>query len=416
MKVLWVKGGGLVPPDVGGKIRSYHLLRELAKRHRITLFTFYAAHPNDQHKRLETVLDRVVCVPLDIPPRRSIREYVSVLRQIVSPIPYSIAKYCRPEVGRALRALVAKENYDVVVCDFILPAAVLPWELATPKIIFTHNVETLIWKRHTEIAKNPFWKLITWREYRTMENYEKRNLSRADHVLTVSQVDRAFFSDLIPASKITVVPTGVDLDYFAPTEQKERPESLVFSGSMDWIPNEDGILFFIEEVLPLVRSKVTGATLTIVGRNPSEKLRSIARQSGVEVTGTVADIRPHVAPCAVYIVPLRVGSGTRLKIFEAMAMGKAIVSTTLGAEGLPVKHGENILLADTPEDFAARIIELIGDAAARARLGANARQLVAQRYSWAAASRVFDDVFAALVNGQPLPCIAEDIGDEAGNS
>lgn len=402
MRILWVKGGGLVPPDVGLRIRSYYLLRELAKRHRITLFTFYAAHPDDIHAQLQEMFDKVVCVPLDIPARRSLREYLNFFRQLFSPIPYSITKYCRPEVASALRDLVSKNQFDAVVCDFILPAILLPWDLPCPKVVFTHNVETLIWKRHLEVAESALWKLVTWREYHTMAAYEKRYLAKADSILTVSEPDREFFKKLLGTSDISVIPTGVDVDYFASVEpRQERPDSLVFCGSMNWIPNEEGILWFMEQILPAIRKEVPAATLKIVGRNPSDKLRRIASTRSVDVTGTVDDVRPHVREAAVYIVPLRVGSGTRLKIFEAMAMGKAVVSTALGAEGLPITDGENILLADSPEGFARTVIRLLRDPAERGRLGEAARQLVTLNYSWASASRSFDEMLSRITGQNP---------------
>jgi glycosyltransferase involved in cell wall biosynthesis len=367
-------------------------LRELAKRHRITLFTFYAAHANDMHAELRKTFEKVVCLPLDVPARRSPREYLNFFRQLLSPIPYSIAKYCRPEVARALRELFAAEQFDVVVCDFILPAILIPWEISCPKVVFTHNAETLIWKRHLEVAESTLWKLVTWREYRTMAAYEKRYLAKADAILTVSEPDRKFFNNLLVKSDISVIPTGVDIDYFAPLPRQERSNSLVFCGSMDWIPNEEGILFFMEQVLPTIRQQLPDVTLKIVGRNPSEKLRRIARAYSAEVTGTVNDVRPHVGEAAVYVVPLRVGSGTRLKIFEAMAMGKAIVSTTLGAEGLPVSDGVNIILADDPNYFAQKVTGLLLDPEERTRLGQAGRQLVSQHYSWAAVSGAIDEV------------------------
>lgn len=396
MRVLWVKGGGLVPPDVGQRIRSYNLLRELAKRHRVTLFTFYGAHANDEHSALERMCERVVTVPLDIPARRSSREYFKFMQQLLSPVPYSISKYCLPEVARSLRELTSSETYDVLVCDFILPARLIPWSLPCPKVIFTHNVETQIWKRHVEVTKNPFWKLVAWREYRTMKNYEKWYLPLADHVLAVSAIDRKSLSKWVDSNKVTVMPTGVDVEYFSPSKDEVEPNSLVFSGAMDWIPNQEGVLYFMKRILPLIRNEIPGTTLTIVGRNPSDKLQNVARECGVKVTGRVDDIRPFVRNAAVYVVPLRVGSGTRLKIFEAMAMGKAIVSTTLGAEGLPVIDGQNILLADTPEEFGRKVIELLRNPDERSHLGAAARHLVAQHHSWATVSQHFDEVFAKL--------------------
>jgi len=187
---------------------------------------------------------------------------------------------------------------------------------------------------------------------------------------------------------VSAVPTGVDVDYFAPDGVAEAPDRLVFTGSMDWYPNEDGIAHFIEAVLPRIRRAVPTAALTVVGRNPSARLQALAAAAGVEVTGLVDDVRPHMAAAAVYVVPLRVGGGTRLKIFEALSMAKAVVSTTIGAEGLPLTPGQDYLSADDPAAFADAVVALLRDPVRRRAIGAAGRRLVEARYSW---SRVVDE-------------------------
>jgi sugar transferase (PEP-CTERM/EpsH1 system associated) len=403
MKLIWVKAGGLVPLDTGGKIRSYHLLKELARKYEVTFFSFYGEHADDQHHELEKVFYRVVTCPLRLPKAKGATEMLHYARNLFGPWPHSFAKFCRPEVSRRLLELLKKEQFDIIICDFLLAASVIPWDLACPKILFTHNVEALIWKRHYEVARNPLWKAVAWREYRTMARMESRYLSLADHVLAVSDADRDVFAREIPLGNITVIPTGVDVDYFRPALEPADPNTLVFTGSMDWMPNEDAIHYFVDEIWPLIRAEVPGVKFSVVGRRPTERLRKVAAQAGIEVTGAVDDIRPYVHRAAVYVVPLRVGSGTRLKIFEAMAMGKAVVSTTIGAEGLPVHSGENILLADTPQDFAAAVIRFLRDPTLRDHLGGSARQLVQEKYSWSAAARELENVLVRrgrLAGGQ----------------
>jgi polysaccharide biosynthesis protein PslH len=400
MKILWVKAGGLVPPDTGGKIRSYNILRELARRHAVTFFSFHNAHANDAHPGLKDILDRVVCVPLALPAPKSLAELVNYGLRLLSSQPYGITKFCTRQVRQRLRELLAEETYDVIVCDFLMPAGVVPWDSQTPKVIFTHNVEAMIWKRHYEVAKNPIWKAISRLEWRKMEAAERRYLSRADRVLTVSETDRDAFTPFLPHQTITVIPTGVDVDYFKPMPVEELPNSLVFTGSMDWLPNEDAILYFVEGILPLIRQQCPDVSLEVVGRNPSRKLQAVVQvEKAVRLTGWVDDIRPFLARGSVCIVPLRIGGGTRLKIFEAMAMGKATVSTTIGAEGLPVRSGENILLADTPQDFADAVISLFRDSNRRCSLGSAARTLVEENYSWQKIAESFshtlEDVVAA---------------------
>ena len=396
-----MKSGGLLPLDTGGKIRSFHLAKELARRHEVTLFTFYPEHHSDRHHELEKIFSRVALLPMKLATRGSLADCVNYARNLFSGRPHAMTKYCRPEVSRKLREHLRQEEYDAIICDFLLTAAVIPWDIPCPKIIFTHNVEDVIWRRHYEVSRNPFWKAISWREYRTMDNMERRYLRRADHILTVSAADRQTFSEFLDPSKITVIQTGVDIEYFRPTAGPEEENSLVFTGSMDWLPNEDGIFYFAEQILPLVRREIPNATLTVVGRSPSARLLALAEKSGIKITGRVDDVRPYIDRSAVYIVPLRIGGGTRIKIFEAMAMGKTVLSTSIGAEGLPVTHGRNILLADTPATFADRAILLLKSQKSRETLGQAARALVEQHYSWSSVALEFENIFHATLS-EPL--------------
>src|SRR6266566_9741274 len=406
MKILWVKAGGLVPPDTGGKIRSYNILRELAKQHEVTFFSFYAEHPDDQHPALNQLFRKAICLPLQLPEPKGFGELLSYGKYIFSSRSYSLMKYCLPQVRRELNSLLQRNTFDVILCDFIFAAPVIPWDLHCPKVIFTHNVEAMIWKRHYSVARNPLWKALSWREWKTMDRAERLYLKRADHVLAVSETDKNHFLNYLPASKLTIVPTGVDVEFFQPRHSQEEPDSLVFTGSMDWLPNEDGILNFVEQVLPRIREQIPEVSLSVVGRRPSQKLQDLAaRNKGVRITGWVEDIRPYLARSAVCIVPLRIGGGTRLKIFEAMAMGKAVVSTTIGAEGLPVRHRRNILLADTPEDFAHQTVSLLQNSVLRQQLGSAAHRLVIENYTWASVAKGFANILQRVARMDESPCL-----------
>lgn len=402
MKILWAKSGTLVPPDSGGTIRSFNLLKELAREHEITLFLFYGAHANDRHDELKKLFANVITVPMQLPQKkRGVAEALAYASSFLSPWPYSVSKYCRPEASARLREVVKSGKFDVVVCDFLFATKAIPWDLPVPKVLFTHNVEEMIWRRSFELARNPVWRVVAWREYRRMAAVERRYVALADQVLAVSENDRSHFVTYTDPRKITVVPTGVDIEYFQPMTLEEKPNSTVFTGSMDWLANEDAIFYLHEAILPKIRRQIPEAEAWVVGRSPSQKLRDLGKQgAGVRVTGAVEDIRPFVAASPVYVVPMRIGGGTRIKIFEAMAMGKAVVSTTVGAEGLPVTHGKDIILADTPEEFAAQVIRLLKDNAARQSIGAAARRLVEENYSWRAVVRSFDEVLQKAVSNK----------------
>jgi glycosyltransferase involved in cell wall biosynthesis len=283
-------------------------------------------------------------------------------------------------------------------------------------VLFTHNVEAIIWRRHFEMARNPLWKTLSWWEWKRMEAAERRYLQKADHVLAVSENDRTTFARFLDPQKLTVTQTGVDTEFFQPILETETPNSLVFTGSMDWLPNEDGIFYFANEVFPLILRQVPDVTLCIVGRNPSRRLQHLAsRTSNIQITGWVDDVRPYLARCAVCIVPLRIGGGTRLKIFEAMSMAKAVVSTSIGAEGLPVRNGEHLLIADDPASLAENTLQLLGNNSQREEIGRAARHLVEEHYSWSTVSKRFAQVLENVTKraSQSYPA-AHDAGETPG--
>src|SRR5207253_3189843 len=266
----------------------------------------------------------------------------------------------------------------------------VPLGEGVPVVFFEHNVEHLIWKRLAAVERRPWRRLPLEVEWRKMRRWEARACARADLTIAVSEQDRDLLAEVAPGARVVAIPTGVDTSYFTPNRHQERAGALVFTGSMDWYPNEDGLVDFLEATLPLIRRQVPEASLTVVGRNPSTRLRDAAARAGVEVTGTVHDGRPYVARGSVYVVPLRVGGGTRLKIFEALAMGKAVVSTSVGAEGLPLAPGTHFVQADDPAQFADAVVALLGDPARRRALGGAGRSLVEQRYSWSHVAREFE--------------------------
>jgi len=352
---------------------------------------------------MRTVASRVETIPRREPRKGTWRFYADAALHLVDPLPYAVGKYRSGAYRRRLRQLLAEESFDLVVCDFLFPAVNLPETLPCPAVIFTHNVESEIWRRHASTQSGVIAKVLYGAQHRRMHQYEARTLRRFDAVLAVSDADRETFTRLYPDAirgLVHIVPTGVDTDFFKPSGSPPRATQLVFTGSMDWLPNEDAMRYFCRSILPLVRAEEPEVRLSIVGRAPTPAVQSLAAESGVEVTGRVDDVRPFMDQAAVYIVPLRIGGGTRLKIFEAMAMGKAVVSTTVGAEGLPVVNGEHLLLADEPRSFARAIVRLIRDQDQRERLGDAARRLVLARYDWSAVAGALEEPLMRIALGQ----------------
>jgi sugar transferase (PEP-CTERM/EpsH1 system associated) len=423
MKILWLNAGLLLPLDKGGKLRTWHLMRHLAARHHITYLSFSDPGQSAADRDgMRAVCDRLETVPRTDAPKGTLRFYAGAAGYLVDPAPYAVAKYRARAYARTLDALLKDERFDAVVCDFLPPSVNMPDRLPCPSILFTHNVEAEIWRRHMETAGNPIARALLRQQWRRMLRFEGGALARFDLVLAVSETDRSTFQRLYPdalQAPVHVVQTGVDTEYFTPdalstpdpkvgptvgptnrSANTPRRAHLVFTGSMDWLPNEDAMVYFVREILPRIRHVEPDVTLGIIGRAPTPAVSRLADNAGIEVTGRVDDVRPHVAAGTVYVVPLRIGGGTRLKIFEAMAMGKAVVSTTVGAEGLPVTPGADIILADEPVRFAQAVVHLIRDPEARGKIESAARRLVVERYDWSAVAHDFEDALARVVNGR----------------
>jgi sugar transferase (PEP-CTERM/EpsH1 system associated) len=400
MKLLWLNAGLLLPLDKGGKLRTWHLMRHLARRHEISYVSFRdVSDTEDDVTGMREVASTVVTIPRTEPRKGTAQFYVDAGRFLADRTPYAVAKYRSIEYRRAVERLLGEHQFDAIVCDFLVPVVNLPDTRRCPAILFTHNVEAEIWRRHSETARNRIAQLLLAQQWRRMLRFERAALGRFDLVLAVSEADGQTFERLYPGAlhaPVHIVQTGVDTSFFTPMAAATKRAHLVFTGSMDWLPNVDGMQYFVRDVLPRIRKAEPDATLSIIGRSPTPAVKRLALDAGIEITGRVDDVRPHIAEGAVYIVPLRIGGGTRLKIFEAMAMGKAVVSTTIGAEGLPVTPGEHVVIADDPAQFARAVVDLIRDHEYRRRIEIEARRLVVERYDWSSVSRDFEDALTRV--------------------
>jgi len=391
MRILWVKVGGLWPLNAGGRLRSFHIIAQLARRHRVTLLTTHG--PRDDPEGLAARLsncEHVISVPCAIPKRTSPWFALALLRSWLSPLPVDLWKCRVPALAQEVSRRIAAGNVDVCVVDFLAATPNAALDGPVPAVLFAHNVEHMIWKRLSRVEPRIWRRALLELEWRKMRRYEARACARARLTVAVSEADRTMLAAHAPKARVRAIPTGVDTSYFTPNGSHEAPGSVVLPGSMDWWPNEDSVVYFVEAILPRIRSEMPEVSLTVVGRNPSARVLQLAATAGVRVTGTVDDVRPYVAEASVGVVPLRVGGGTRIKIFELLAMGKAVVSTTVGAEGLPLISGTHFLRVDDPADFAAAIVALLRDPARRRALGSAGRRLVEERYSWSQVTREFE--------------------------
>ena len=397
MKILWVKSGKLLPLDTGGKLRTYNILRHLARAQEITFLSYYGGHRDERYElEISQHLAGTIAVHTGVPDAVGINRYLDYARRLPFSVPHSVSRFTSRRVRRILAQLMTGRRFDVAVCDFLVSAPNFPRSLVTPTVLFQHNVETVLWKRRAEFASTPVDRLVSKIEYRKMARFEPAQVRRFHHVLAVSREDREAMCQMVDPSRISVIPTGVDLAaYSSDSEWRPTQPLVVFTGSMDWEPNIDGVEYFCNDIWPIVLAQVPHARFRIVGRNPHPRVKKLASAS-IEITGTVPSIIDHLREAAVLVVPLRIGGGTRIKIYEGMAAGKATVSSFIGAEGLDVHHEHDILLADDPRQFARYVIRLLQDEAFRRPFEIAAAETVRQ-YDWSEiAQRFLDEIQKAV--------------------
>jgi len=390
-RLLFVSPRFLFPMDNGGKIRTVQILRGMkGGAWEITLASPATLDRLVRFAReIETVCDRFVSWP---EPRRGRAFRLTRVRHLVSRLPVPVATD-RSRPGRRVVAAELADRPDVVVFDFLHSAVLAPSGLAVPSVLFTHNVESEIFRRHAALAENPVKKAIFRDQLRKMERFEGNALRRFHTVVAVSERDAACFRESFGLARAEIIPTGVDTDFFAYTPPGNSG-TIAFTGSMDWLANIDGIDWFLDQVWDRIVREVPGARFKVIGRNPPASLIEKARAKGLawDFTGFVDDVRPHVSGCSAYVIPLRVGGGTRLKAFEAMAMGCPVVSTSIGVEGLPVEPDRHYLRADTAPDFAAALVRLLREASLRERLAREARRYVEGGFSFLRVARIFEEI------------------------
>lgn len=401
LRILWVKADKILPVHSGGNIRSYHILRQLASRHELTFFSYYGGDTDSEYEEeLTRQFPGAVCMCIRKRSPTWLRRGLDYLVRLPVRTPYAVSRFKSVAVQGRLNTWFQKGRFDVVVCDFLDAAVNFPSRLTIPTALFQHNVESEIWRRHA-LTKSPVRQLLYRVEFEKMLSYEQSMVRMFHHVIAVSEHDRQLMAAWTDLSRITVVPTGVDVQQYRSDLPSRVVEPLVvFVGAMDWEPNIDAVEYFCREIWPSIRAKVPAARFRIAGRNPGRRVRRLA-SSSVEVTGSVPSVVDHLRAAAVVVVPLRVGGGTRLKIYEAMAVGKAVVSTSVGAEGLDVHHDQDILLADDPDAFAGVVTRLLQDVELRRRFEQAAAALAA-KYDWAVSGDKFSEVLETLVRNASL--------------
>jgi glycosyltransferase involved in cell wall biosynthesis len=389
------------PPHQGTTIRNYNLIKGLAQTHRVHLLSF-----GEPEASRGTPLDELCCsVQVIRPPQRSTLQRLKDV--FLSRLPDMAQRLPSARFAAALAAVLARERPNVVqvegieLAPYLFQVAAHRGEGASPLAVFDdHNAEYVLQKRAFETDMRQIWPprraavrrlagaAYSWVQWQRLRRYERRACQAADRVMAVSEVDASVLRALSPGLEPVVVPNGVDMEFYTgpqptlPEGEGPGAADLVFVGKMDFRPNVDAVLWFAAEVLPLIRREAPGTCFWVVGQSPHARLGPLAHDPGVKLTGWVEDQRPYIAGAGVYVIPLRIGGGTRLKVLEAMAMSKAIVSTTLGCEGFDLVPGQDLIVADSPAAFSTAVLELLHDAGRRNRLGRAAQRLALSRYDW----------------------------------
>jgi len=403
MRILFVTEQFPYPLHDGGNLRSYHLLRGLSEEHEVRLLS-HAPADMTSIAQLQSV-----CQVEVLPPVAKMRRLArNLLRPGAWRQPTFLWKGRSQPLLERLIARLQGESFDAIHFNH-LDTACFAAEFRWPQLqVFdSHNCLSLMEARRRAKRSEVPWASWHDREIAALRRWEAAVCRRTTLTLACSHLDAEAFRNLYPDAQVEVVSNGVDAEYFRPGSPiSEEPGALVFTGTMSYGPNEEAAHFFCKEILPILRQRNTSVRAYFVGRNPSSRVRALHDGNAVHVTGAVDDVRPYLHRAQAVIVPLRHGGGTRLKILEAFAMGKSVVSTSVGAEGIPVVDGENILLADTPIAFAEAIERLLRDADYRRQLADEARRFAQSQFDWRLVRRRLLSIYADLSQRHVIPLIA----------
>lgn len=403
MHILWICPFFPYPPNNGSRIREYNLIRAVSQHHTVTLFSLMQDADEQQYiPPMGAYCDPVVPVLLT-KGLSGHRRASDVLPGLLDPQPRYIYGAPLPDGVQKLDDLLHQHDFDVVLVETLYMTNYI-WDMLdripTVKILVEHNVETLIQREQIGMVQSGVRKLRKQVYYWSFTGFEKRACHRFDHIITVSALDRDHLIELLPdypESRISVIPNGVDTQNLQPDASiTPTPHSIIYNGAVTYDANEDAVRYFAEDVLPLLRQRVPDATFAITGGTGDVDVSALKQQPGVIFTGYLDSVGDAVQSSAAVVIPLRHGGGTRLKVLEAMALGVPVISTRKGAEGIHVTDGENILLADQPDELVTAIVRVFEDTTLRDRLAAGGRSLVEREYDWSIIGQQMADLLETI--------------------
>ncbi|MFH2035004.1 MAG: glycosyltransferase family 4 protein [Candidatus Zixiibacteriota bacterium] len=403
MKILQITHLVSYPPHDGPSLRNFNLMRECSSDNEIHLLTFFRKAHGHRKDNLENNIRELkkYCRDVEvfeIPSDGKKIKWLSLLFfNLFSSVPYSVWLYNSKEMISAVKRQLANNKFDIVEIGEIGLFEYSRLCPGIPKVLIHHNVESQLLERRSKFLNNWLARIYMKIQARKLKKLEAQACRLIEYHTTVSEGDRETLKKIGGSNNIQVVPNGVDIDYFRPTGEAIIPNSLVFAGTMSWFPNLDAMQYLMNEIWTELKQKVPNVSISIMGKYPPKELVELnLKDSSFKVLGFVEDVRPVISRAAAYIVPLRVGGGSRLKIMDALAMGKAIISTPIGAEGTDVVHGENIILAETAKDLIEATIKVFNDINLRKKLEINARKLAEEKYSWKSIAPKLNEVYNIL--------------------
>ena len=395
MRILQITPRVPFPLDEGGKIGIYNITKFLSLRgHRITMITFDPSLGEDKDYPELTKYCELYLVQKNLN-----NNAFNIIGSLFSNESYNIRKYYSREMSEKVFSLLTTDKFDIVHIDGLHMArygVLIKKFFDLPVVLREHNIESIIMKRVSENAENILVKNFARLQYKKIYNYEKSIVEKFDKCIVITKEDEKVLKQMNPRAITTVIPAGVDSDFFNPLDIKEEDFTIVFVGSLEWYPNVDGVIWFLNKVYPIVKHKIPFLRFYVVGKNPPESVLSF-NSPDIAVTGYVEDVREYIAKSNLVVVPLRIGGGMRIKILESMAMGKAVVSTTIGAEGIEAANNKEIILADTELDFANAVVNILSDKEKRKRIGENALRLVNDKYTWGKVAERFEEEYKRLI-------------------
>ncbi len=364
------------------------MLKRLRTRHEIHYIALHRGDPEEVERSRE-YCSRAYPIDHPLPDKNSLAFGPQLLKGVFSPLPIAVSLYRSSRMRREIEKLARRHRFDHVVCDFLAASPNIA-DLES-SVLFQHNVEAEIWKQYARAAPTLSRRLYFRLQASRMLAYESYACRSAKSVITVSEVDADLMRENYKLQRVSTIPTGVDANYFSPQNPVRHIADVVFVGAMNWMPNIDGARWFVREVLPHIRRKKPDCSVAFVGRDPAPEILEFAKSDRlIQVTGSTPDIRPYLWGASVSIVPLRIGSGTRLKVFESMAARVPVVSTTIGAQGLPVENARHLYIADDPREFAECCRELIDNQDRRTQMSDVAWDMVSSCFSWDRVSTEFE--------------------------